>query len=422
MWSSIFKVFVLGYLVLSRSFAYFGIPTLNIFLGEAVLLVVLICRPLQIFGRWISVLLSTRPILSGLDLWYFAFLFYGLFSVARGIYLGYPLLDVLKNFPFNYYPLYLFIGFWVGSRNPNWLSSFIPLLAWCNGLYGLLYIFLLQNSLYTIPWAPEVRLFGQPAASALVVISLLTFSGRISRVWHLIVLNILVMLAIQVRAEWLSLLVGLAIWIFLGRRFGRAAAIVIGTILVLIAIDLLPFEVIGRTSPLSTAHIVARLIAPFSPEGAAQLIPGGGWHAGSVAWRVQWWGEIWDAVHRQETTALFGFGYGYILSDLSGLILEDIRSPHNIFFYVLAYSGWIGVIIFIAFELSIFLVLFKQYCVTGEYWGIIVWAMYLSKSFFGNVLETPFGAIPFYFLIGIGISLSGIQRKRIAHRSLGTEN
>jgi hypothetical protein len=79
----------------------------------------------------------------------------------------------------------------------------------------------------------------------------------------------------------------------------------------------------------------------------------------------------------------------------------DLRTPHNIFYYALGYSGWLGVAIFFSLQGACAALLWRAYKVTGQAWGLAVWASGLTAAFFGNVLETPAGAIPFYLMMGL---------------------
>jgi hypothetical protein len=49
--------------------------------------------------------------------------------------------------------------------------------------------------------------------------------------------------------------------------------------------------------------------------------------------------------------------------------------------------------------------------VTGQAWGLAVWASGLVAAFFGNVMETPSGAIPFYLTMGlvVGPALAALK-------------
>ena len=49
------------------------------------------------------------------------FMLYGLWQMGRGVLEGSPVLYTLKFFIFNYYPIYLFLGLWIGLRAPDFL-------------------------------------------------------------------------------------------------------------------------------------------------------------------------------------------------------------------------------------------------------------------------------------------------------------
>jgi hypothetical protein len=53
--------------------------------------------------------------------------------------------------------------------------------------------------------------------------------------------------------------------------------------------------------------------------------------------------------------------------------------------------------------------MWRAYRLTGQSFGIAAWAFALLGAFFGNVLETPAGAVPFYLTLGlvIGPTLAG---------------
>jgi hypothetical protein len=79
----------------------------------------------------------------------------------------------------------------------------------------------------------------------------------------------------------------------------------------------------------------------------------------------------------------------------------DVRTPHNIFYFALGYTGWFGVVIFFALQLTCVSMLWRVYRLTGQAYGLAVWAATLIAAFFGNVMETPFGAIPIYLTMGL---------------------
>jgi hypothetical protein len=406
-WRNLTAVLLIGYLSMSRSFAYLGIPPLRIFIGEIVLAAFVLLKPRVALGAWATSLLRNSP-LSALGLTLLVFFLYGVWQVGRSILGGASVLTTLKYFVFNYYPMYLFLGMWIALHYPYFLRRFIRILALFNGLYGFFYILVLQDSNLAIPGAP-IPLFGQPAGSAVAIVGLLCFERNLRAVWPLLVLNIVVTLAIQVRAEWLSLAVGVLAWGFLTRRIGRVALIGMAGLVLLGLIELVGVELTGRSGGVSLAEAVGRVLAPIDTELAEQFSPNAKHHAGTVEWRQKWWRQIWLSAHSTPMIEIFGHGYGFDLFSLApGEVrvgqAPDIRTPHNVFYYALGYTGWLGVLLFGFLQLCIVSLVWRTYRSRGEVIGIVLWLMGMSTAFFGNFFETPFGAIPFYLLVGMGIA------------------
>ena len=407
MWAKVTLLLLLGYLSMTRSFAYLGLPTYKVFIGEVVLVAALLFIPTAFLGYWLGALFEPTP-LSKIAWALLVFIDYGIMQSARGIYLGYPLLTILQNFVFNLYPLYLFLGLWVGVRRARFLPDFIRLLAWWNGLYGVAYIFFLNRLPYVIPGSPGVAVFGQPAGSAVAIIGLVLLGRELPKRWFLLLLNTFVMLAIQVRAEWLGFLVGLLLLAWLGRRRGRVAVAFATVAALLIAGYLLRPSwraPATRGGAISTQEIVGRAIAPLSLRLASQLSENAESYAGTFSWRTRWWEAIWESTHDNPTRALTGHGYGYPLFSLAWYLHDPIlRTPHNVFFYALGYTGWVGVWMFLLFQATLAGQLWRAYRLTGQPFGLVCWAMILAGGLFGNVFETPFGAIPFYLITGLAIA------------------
>jgi len=128
-----------------------------------------------------------------------------------------------------------------------------------------------------------------------------------------------------------------------------------------------------------------------------------GFYKGTITWRQNWWKAIWENSNENYTNLLIGPGYGFVLKDLVNYLEQsgDVRTPHNIFYYALGYTGWFGVVIFFALQLTCVSMLWRVYRLTGQAYGLAVWAATLIAAFFGNVMETPFGAIPIYLTMGL---------------------
>ena len=210
-WSRLVAFLVLGYFCMSRSFAYLGVPQWGLFVGEVVLAYFLFLGPKTARGRWPWVVIKA-PSLNRLIQSFCILFAYGVFQVFLGIRQGHPLFTAARDLAFNYYPLYLFLGMWLGLQSSQFLPRLVRLLAWFNGVYGLVYILVLSNLAWTIPGVSkevaEVRVFGQPLGSAIALIGLLAFESNLRSVWHLFILNLFVLLGMEIRGEWLAFAVG----------------------------------------------------------------------------------------------------------------------------------------------------------------------------------------------------------------------
>ena len=178
---------------------------------------------------------------------------------------------------------------------------------------------------------------------------------------------------------------------------------------------------------ISARQIVDRAIAPFradlSDQKAAAGVGGVDPQEATFVFRTVWWLAIWDSVHSNLQTAVWGHGYGYSLGDLVPYLEgEFIRTPHNELFYALGYTGWIGVMLFALFQIEIFRLLWNAYRVDGRPFGIVSWVSIMTFSMFFPLGETPYGAIPFYLVIGwcaspLLLAHESSERRRTLHPS-----
>jgi hypothetical protein len=402
-WLKLLVFLVVGYLTMTRSFAYLGYPPLRIFVGELAFFAFLMAKPRIIFDRWLNAIQRPTPYSAFATALVFS-LAYGLFEMFRGIVNGYSPVLVLEGFAFHYYPLWFFVGMWAARQDWSLLPRTVRLIAWVNGIYGVLYVLILSRIPYLMPGSSDVLLFGQPAGSSIVLLGLICIEPRLSRVWHLLVLNLGVMLAMQVRAEYLGFAIGVMLWALLSGNIGRlmAGAVVLAGLLIAgLATDFSIPAPGTRGGKISTRDIFGRVIAPVDTELAQQYSKNAASQAGTFYWRVIWWRAIWENVHQDTQTAVMGEGYGYPIANLVGYRERDIRTPHNVFFYALAYGGWLGVALFAMVQLGLAGVLWTAWRHTRSPFGIVLWVSSVCGAFFGNWLEAPFGAIPFYLLAGM---------------------
>jgi hypothetical protein len=412
MWPRIACVLLLGYLSVSRAFAYLGIPAWKLFISEVALALFLFAGPRVGGRRWMWVAVRT-PILKRFWIWFALFLGYGIIHVAYGIKEGYPPLTSARDLAFNYYPFYFLLGLWAGIVRPDALPRLIRGFAWFNGIYGALFIFFLSRVEWFVPGVSDdvipVPIFGQPIYSFVALLGLFAYEKSLWRSSHLLALNGFVMLGMQFRTEWLAFAIGAVTWCILtrqGKRVLQAGAILACLVALLYITDFSLPSPRGRAeADFSARQLVDRLAAPFradlSDQGTAAGMGTVDSQEATFVWRTVWWLAIWNSVHEDVGTALWGHGYGYALGDLVPYLRDEfIRTPHNELLYALGYTGWIGVGIFVLFEVEILRFLWKAHRQTGEPFGLIYWMAITAFGMFFPLGETPYGAIPFYLITG----------------------
>ena len=390
-----------------RSFFYIGIPPAHLFIGEIVLGMFLIFRADRSLGAWLQMLIGPS------DYSFFAWMLlasciYGGFEVCYGLYREYPLITALENLAFNFYPLYLFLGIWIGEKYPTLLKKIFRWLAWILALYGPAYFLFLDKVSLNMPGS-TTPVFSQAGGGGMIILSLLALESKPQRFWPLMVIAGAMMLAVQVRAEWFSMAIAFLIWGLLEKKMrsvGTALVIVLLLLIVGYAADVDLPSPQERGGSISSREIVARGISAISPSLAEEYTDSKniGFYYGTIYWRTRWWTAIWDSTQEDNTSMLIGKGYGFPLASLVPYLDgAEIRTPHNIALYALGYSGWTGLTIFLMLQSAVMLLAWKAYRVTGQAWALAFWCSGLINAFFGNSLEAPMGAVPFYLSLGLAI-------------------
>ncbi len=417
-WSRIVPILIVGYCLMGRSFAYLGIPPWHLFIGEIILAAFLVAGPRTVRGAWLAAA-RRLPRLRRLIKFFLILLAFGAFQVLHGIGMGYPPLTALRDLAFNYYPVFFLLGLWAGVRDPNLPPRLFRLLAWFNGVYGVIYILFLNRLSWSFPGVSEqvsaVSIFGWPEFSFVVLLGLLAYEPNLRKVWHLIVMNAFVLLGMEVRAEWVGLAAGFLLWGLLTKRLKRILAGSAAVVLLLAVMALIDFRLPGpvnRGGEIAARDLVGRALAPINSDLAAEYTPFYIRDVDTTVWRTIWWAAIWESVNQSRETSLFGFGYGYPLGDLVPYLEGDfIRTPHSAFFYVLGYTGWIGVALFALFQGELVRVLWKAYHRSGQPIGVVLWVAMVAYAQFTAFFEAPYGAIPFYLLIGLILGSGTVSRR-----------
>lgn len=412
-----------GYLLFNRTFAYVGIPALKIFIGETVLGIVYLFRGVRIFRTFRRFAKSSAAGFIAFSL--IVYFTYGLLQVLHGLLLGHPRFDVLRDFASVYYTLFLLIGIYIASKinDPfDKLRDFAYGLALVNGIYGILYIaYLGQLSHLTIPGTPNVWIFAQPTQSAVFLLMLIAFFPMKRSIIVLIILNTLVLLGAQIRAEWLGFAAALFTFALLNRRFNsllQLGALIFSILLIAYVLDIRLVSPAGRGGELSTRGLIGRVLAPIDPEAAWLFTEHVQTHEGTYLWRVIWWTVIWEAAFSSAQKFLIGNGFGFDLAALAGYGeatgLGGLRTPHSFIAYTVGYAGILGFIAFLMLHIS-----FLRYFLKNKEhpnpesrkcakFGLTIITFWLVHAAFCNFFEAPFGAIPYYLTCGLlmGIILS----------------
>ena len=407
MWSKWVLFLLVGYALTGRSFSYLGIPPAKLFIGDITLAAFIFLQPRKILDPWILALTKGGPV-SSFSWVLLLSIAYGVFEVIRGVLVGFSPITALQNLVFNVYPLFFFLGLWLGARRPELLLRYIQTFAVLLSIYAPLYLLFLNKIYILMPGSDGVPIFGQAGGGGLVILSLLCLDPKPARWWPAMVIAAACFLAAQVRSEWLGTGIAVLLWGALSRKMNRVAMIGLGLFAVLAIGALLDVNLPApaeRGGAISSTEIVARGLAAVSPNLARDLTGSDnvGFYQGTITWRQNWWKAIWQNSNENYTNLLIGPGYGFTLKNLVNYLKQsgDVRTPHNIFYFALGYSGWFGVVIFFALQLTCVSMLWRVYRLTGQAYGLAVWAATLTAAFFGNVLETPSGAIPIYLTMGL---------------------
>ena len=326
---------------------------------------------------------------------------------------GNPPLVALRDFAFNYYPIYFFLGLLAGVARPDLLPRLIRCFAWFNGIYGVLFLLYLNRVSWFIPGIGDettpIPIFGQPIYSFVALLGLLAYEKNLWRVSHLLFLNAFVMLGMQIRTEWLAFGIGVLVWGVItkqGKRLLHAGVIGAALLGMMYVTDFkLPSPEGRAEGDISVRQLADRGMAVFradlSDESAAAGVGEADSQEATFVWRTVWWLAIWNSALEDGHAAVLGHGYGFPLGDLVPYLAgQFIRTPHNEFFFALGYTGWIGVALFFAFEVGILRLLWKVNRTTGEPFGVPFWVAMMAYGMFFPLGESPYGAIPFYLITG----------------------
>lgn len=153
-----------------------------------------------------------------------------------------------------------------------------------------------------------------------------------------------------------------------------------------------------------------RLIATLSESvgvNSAQLNAQGTTNA-----RIFGWGRVISYTQGTDARIFFGAGFGpNVLQDAEaafiyeGTTYDGVRSPHNWLLTIFARTGLIGLFFFVALVTAVVLRVWRlrQLVIADPiaFPALLIAAALVPVSLLGVVMEAPFGAIPFWWCLGI---------------------
>lgn len=418
-----------GYIVLNRGFAglYLPLGSLPLYLGELALPVLLLAALGRLRGRWRAF---------GPPAWWLAgwMALNGLLTLPHLLPYG---IVAIRDAAIWYYGLYAIVGAAVWhsmdvSRIRRWfvpvfLVAFLSLPASLAQNMGLL-----PPVQLPIGDSPLIGEKWDIATMFLVGGAALFLTGGGSPPWPrwatpLLVAVSLVLIALpQYRASFIGLVAVFALLVAFRQR--RVVAVtIVGLIALLALLWAANLQTPSMRGIVSTREIIERQLSTlrFAGEGTNPQDE----NDNTVYWRVIWWQALWDDAVANPPILILGRGYGPDLRDVViGLetatmnwdqnadVGRPVRSPHNIAMTILARSGMVGFSVWLLMLAVSFWHIARATLLSrraGErehellgIWLIAYLAAILIVALFGVVLESPMGAIPFFFLLGIAIAWS----------------
>lgn len=408
-------VLLLGYATQGRGFSYFGIRP--IYVGEMVLALGLAALPFAHL-RWK---------MSSLQLITLAFMGLGFLHTAP--YVSEFGLNAFRDAAVWYYALFaLIVSLMLNEQRilsaGRWIANLLPiLLVWSLCMPTL--IALMQHRLPHFPGSPlPIVSVMRPGDQAVVLIGLAAFVSTglyrklvtVRRVPAFAIWTIWIacagLVTIQSRGAFLAIVVAFAFLILGSPSVEWLKGAFVGVIAITLFILINPTLEVGGYRVITVDQLTTNVMSIFSDSTTNQ----GGVQA-NKDWRLDWWAEIWN---RTFLGSHFwtGQGFGLNLATAYGFETDDsasLRSPHNIHMTILARMGIPGLLVWFAlqsvFALKMLGALRQARRLHQDLWsGLIVclltiWIAALVNGTFDVYLESPYGAIPFWCVFGVGIAV-----------------
>jgi hypothetical protein len=409
-----------GYLIFNRSFAdlHLTLGPLPVYVGEILLLVSL---PWVLAHGIQDQRLVHHPMVLALAAW----VAYGAGRLlAGGLDYG---VDALRDSAIWYYGLFTIVGYvlWRTVRRSAWIWFLVPVFL-IQAVVTAIATFTGALSLplpgYDLSTAPTVDRADVMAVNLIGGATFFLLALRTARLQALRVLIAMLQLGLvpllQVRAATMGVIAVLAM-LGVQRRWSTLAAIVAVPVVGLFLLAAVNPDVHSLRGDLTPKSVVDRQLStiPLVFEGGATNADP---LTDTAAWRVYWWNALYAQTTSTTTSTLFGLGFGPNLIDYVGYNQANpntpLRSPHNVLMTVFSRTGIVGLVLWLSF-LAIWLRSVwvglragrrrgDQVRVDWLLWMVTYAVVIFVAALFGVVLEGPYGAIPFYLIVGMALGLA----------------
>jgi hypothetical protein len=410
-----------GYAVLNRNFAELNVPlgSLPLYIGELTLLVAL---PWALSYRAEVQRLVREPFFVAMLVWQ---TYCGGRLLAGGVNYG---IDALRDSAIWYYGLYAIIGYILWPLVPRkiWLVFFTVAFL---GLIAVSASFALVGAV-TIPIPggdprfptrvdrADVMAAGLVAGATFFLLVIRNPRWYAARVL-LASVCLALLLPLEVRAASIGFLILLGFLAY-QRRWRTLAPLTLIPVSAVMVVLVVGLPVSGRYGTSSSGGLIERQLStlPLLFQGqAASSDP----NVDTAAWRVAWWRALLNETLSNTQTTLVGAGFG---ADLTGPLRAQfgvqtdesgrpVRSPHNILINLFARTGLVGLGLWLVMQWTWFVKVLRaighgRRAGMVEEADLLLWlfgyaVLILVSATLGVVLEGPYGAIPYFLVVGMSL-------------------
>lgn len=224
----------------------------------------------------------------------------------------------------------------------------------------------------------------------------------------------------QSRGLYIMLPLGVLVLGWAAHRFGRVLMQIVPAALIAAAIVAVASShgLQGTTGPVDSAFLTAHAETLLGKQGP---------HSATIAARQNFIRQTVALVTSQPGTVLVGVGLGPDLTfgQFIGNEGQLVRNPHDTYLEVFARTGIIGFTIWAWLLLACLVPIARRarsgFGVTERFcaWILAACVVYLGVAGTQPLLAFPYGSVPLFFLLGIGVAASRARRRAPMLTALG---